>query len=133
MLKKIISLFVLTVYLHSMSGYAMVFHKCTITGFEQVYTGYGLEDPCAMEDIEMTGAGSHVVPADCCDLQQTIISVDDDSNISYFKTQFPVLVATPVFLQPYIINNYTSFLFDHQELSHSLRPPEPCSICVFRI
>ncbi len=132
MLKKIISLLVLTMYLHGMSGYTMSFHKCTITGFENVYTGFGLEDPCGEEEKDCHETSPHFEQADCCDLQQTIVSVDDNSNVSIYK----IFIANPVFTQTlthFSLQSPADYSPHFYADSYTIRPPEPCSICVFRI
>lgn len=132
MMKRIISLLVLTMYLHGMSGYTMSFHKCTITGFENVYTGYGMQDPCGEEEKICLGITTHFEEADCCDIQQTVVSIGDDSTISDFKTQIFLPVITYTLVQSHLhLNNTTSHYFYSD--SYTIRPPEPSTICVFRI
>jgi hypothetical protein len=132
MLKKIISLLILSMYLHGMSGYTMSFHKCMITGFENVYTGYGLVDPCNEEENACNETTTHFEQADCCDVQQTIISVDDDSNLYPYNT----VLSSPLITQTYFYS-YLSIHGQKDCFSYSnrfnLRPPDLSSICVFRI
>lgn len=131
-LKRVISLLILTLYLHGMSGYTMSFHKCMITGFENVYTGYGVGDPCGEEEKDCHETGPHFEQADCCDIDQTIVSIDDDSNISYFKSQLSTPSITYTLIQTYLLSN--SITTHHfYAASYTIRPPEPYSICVFRI
>lgn len=132
MLKRIISLLVLALYLHGMSGYAMNFHTCTITGFENIYTGFGLQDPCGEMKNDCRNPRPHFERGDCCDIQQTIVSIDVGSAISYFKTNisFPAIIYPLV--QSYLLGNTISIRHFYEE-SYSMLPPEPCSICVFRI
>jgi hypothetical protein len=131
MLKKALSLLILVMYLHGMSGYTMSFHKCSITGFENVYTGYGLEDPCGESEMECTDTRAHFESADCCDIDQTIVSVDDNGNVSSFKlqTNVPFVLYT---LFPFNINSNTSQQHFHFAGYH-VKPPKLSNICVFRI
>src|SRR5687767_7772257 len=132
MLKKAISLIILVMYLHGMSGYTMSFHTCMVTGFENVYTGYGLEDPCGEEEKDCNETSTHFEPADCCDLEQTIVSVDDDRDLSNQKISLTV---------PFVIYTlFPSYLSSNSSLTHSfyysdyfVRPPGLIDICVFRI
>ena len=132
MLKKAISLISLVMYLHGMSGYTMSFHKCMITGFENVYTGYGLEDPCGEEDRDCNETSIHFEAADCCDLEQTIVSVDDDRDITYQKLQVDLPVVVYVLFASYKQDdpsqNHPSY-FTH----YFIEPPGLSAICVFRI
>jgi hypothetical protein len=131
MLKKAISLLILVMYLHGMSGYTMSFHTCTITGFENVYTGYGLEDPCGEAEMECTETSDHFEPADCCDIDQTFVSVDDDSDVSNFKLQVkvPLVIYTlfPSYFDTKSTQPYSRFT------DHHVKPPKLCDICIFRI
>ena len=129
MLKKIISLLVLTLYLHGMSGYTMSFHTCTITGFESVYTGFGLVDPCGDMENNCRKTAPHFEKGDCCDVQQTFVNIDDGCK------DVPWYVSTAItntLIQSYLLHN-TNTTHHFYNDSFSLRPPEPCDICVFRI
>lgn len=130
-LKRLISLLVLTMYLHGMSGYTMSFHKCSITGFENVYASYQSGDPCGEEDLDCTETTPHFEQADCCDLEQTIINVDDDANSTFFKTIISPLPLTSPGIQSYLLPIFKSLLKEKEEPTQ--RPPEPSYICVFRI
>ena len=133
MVKRIISLLVLLMYLHGISGYTMSFHKCNITGFEKVYTSYSKIDPCG----EMGGGCKETTPhferGRCCDVQHTVICVDDDSNTSSFKSAvtFQAFVITNPL---YFLNRFTIEqsvpLYDN---SYLIRPPDPSVLCTFRI
>jgi hypothetical protein len=131
MLKKLISLLVLTMYLHGLSGYAMSFHTCMITGFEKVYTGYGLNDPCNAEENDCRETSAHFEQADCCDVQQTIISIDDDGNISHFKMQLLIPALSSTHVQSFLISHTTTRYFYADP--YTIRPPELCNLCIFRI
>ncbi len=132
MLKKLISLLVLTMYLHGMSGYTMSFHKCIVTGSEEVYTSFGMDDPCNEEEKTCNETATHFEEADCCDVQQTVVSVDDDSNISYLKTSIAPVTIQHTLVQSYQLSNTGSTQYFYTDIS-PIRPPEPCTICVFRI
>ena len=119
-------------YLHGMSGYTMSFHKCTITGFENVYTSYGLEDPCNEEENDCSETTPHFEQADCCDIQQTIVSVDDDSNLYPYNPVFSVPVITHTYFYSYITSNNQQQGFTKYRCE-SIPPPDLCAICVFRI
>lgn len=83
-------------YIHGLSGYTMSIHTCMITGSENVYTAFGNQDPCE-EEVERhcDETSTHFEQADCCNLQQTVVSVDDDSNISSFQiSNIPFLLNT---------------------------------------
>jgi len=135
MLKKVISLLVLIMYLHGLSGYTMNFHKCSITGFEKVYTSYNTEDPCHDEDDECTETIPHYEQADCCDLQQTSVSIDDDGNINYYKINLQQTAILFTLFQ----DGYSAFskqVFNAGltlDSNSKTGPPELSDICVFRI
>ena len=131
MLKKIISLLILVMYLHGISGYTMSFHKCTVTGFENVYTGYGLEDPCGEPEMECTETSDHFEPADCCDIDQTFVSVDDDRDVQSFKLQVNIPWVVYTLLPTYLTSNNTREYFYFAD--YHVKPPRLCDICVFRI
>lgn len=131
LLKRTISLLVLTMYLHGMSGYTMSFHKCMITGSEDVYTGFGTVDPCGEEETDCQETTTHYEQANCCDIQQTTVNVDHYANYSSFRT----VVFTTSIIYPigYI---YSQPVIQHLQLfseEYSIRPPEPCITCIFRI
>jgi hypothetical protein len=129
--KKIISLLVLSLYLHGMSGYTMSFHTCLITGFENVYAGYDLNDPCGEEENDCQEKTTQIKPADCCDVQQTIISLDEDAVFS--NHQIYVVQAANLY-QHFQTNSFYSRPLISAYLHLSvIRPPEPSSICIFRI
>lgn len=132
MIKRIISLLVLFLYLHGMSGYTMSFHTCTVTGSENVYTSYGLEDPCNEEETDCTETTTHFEEADCCDIQQTIVSVDEDTDITPYKINFSAPVITTSFVQYYSLQS-TRFVSHVNTQDSPVWPPEPSRICVFRI
>ena len=132
MLKKIISLLVLAIYLHGMSGYTMSFHKCMFTGFEKVYTGYQFEDPCAGMPADCQDTAPHFETANCCDIQQTLVQVDDDSNLSSFKAPIYIQVTTHTLVQSYL-EVYTSFHYQADYSGNLSKPPDLTSICTFRI
>jgi hypothetical protein len=132
MFKKALSLLILVMYLHGMSGYTINFHKCMITGFENVYTGYGLEDPCQETEPNNQQTTSCIERGNCCDLQQTLISVDDERDITNLKIQFssPPILST-LFSFPFVADNLT--LSKNRSQEQFIKPPEPSSICTFRI
>jgi hypothetical protein len=132
MLKKVISLLVLTMYLHGMSGYTMSFHTCTITGSENVYTGFGTEDPCEEEENDCHETSTHFEQADCCDIQQTFISVEDESDIISYKIPVNPIVLHQTFVQSSVLLNSFSVPRSYQD-SYTIGPPDLCSICIFRI
>ncbi len=119
-------------YLHGMSGYTMSFHRCMITGFENVYTGFGLEDPCEEETTNCTQTQMHFEQADCCDIDQAVISVDDDSNITSYKLPLVSFYVIQTLLPSYKV---PSFDFSHSSycMEEIIPPPDLSRICVFRI
>jgi len=135
MIKKVISLLVLIMYVHGLSGYTMNFHKCTITGFEKVYTSYSQEDPCGDENDGCQESSTQIDQADCCDIQQTSIRIDDNSDLSLFKIHFQQSAILFSFFK------YNSSASSEQVLTsysfidsrNKTGPPEPSDICVFRI
>ena len=132
MVKKIISIIVLVMYLHGMSGYTMSFHKCTITGFENIYAGFGIEDPCEEMANDCHETSPHFEMADCCDVQQTFVTIDDDSNISCFKATFFSPFTAYTFVQSYFIEKLTSAYYFNNDI-RNITLPELSNICVFRI
>lgn len=132
MLKKFISLLVLAMYLHGMSGYTMSFHKCTITGFENVYAAYGTVDPCKEMGNDCKETAPHFERGNCCDMQYTVVNIEDDSNITYFKTCFFTSGAGQQLVQSYLLSTNNNPRYFYSD-SYTIRPPEPSQICVFRI
>jgi hypothetical protein len=132
MFKKVLSLIILVMYLHGMSGYSINFHKCTITGFENVYTGYGSEDPCAEAEPFSQQASACFERGNCCDLQQTLVWVDDDRDVANFNIQFSnSLITSSLFPSGFIINNFIAYnLYSPEQF---IKPPELSAICTFRI
>lgn len=132
MLKRVIAVLVLLMYLHGMSGYTMSIHTCMITGSENVYTTFGKEDPCEEEERHCEETEPHFEQADCCDLQQTVINVEDDSNISSFplnhatcSNHFTYIRTIPYSLQTVDLIALPSILIPD--------PPDLSEIRVFRI
>lgn len=119
-------------YLHGMSGYTMSFHRCIITGSENVYTSYGLEDPCDEEENDCHETTPHFEQADCCDIQQTIVSVDDDSNLYPYNTEFSTPAITYTYFYSYLSVNTQTDNNSYND-RFTIRPPDLSSICVFRI
>jgi len=103
-----------------------------ITGFENVYTGFGLEDPCGEEDIDCNQTQTHFEQADCCDIDHAIISVDDDSDISTYKIPLASVYVVQTLFPSYKISTLT---FSHSSycLNEIILPPDLSRICVFRI
>lgn len=125
-------MFILTLYLHGMSGYTMSFHKCMITGFENVYTGFGVEDPCGEEDADCSETQTHFEQAECCDIDQAIISVDDDSNISTYKIPLASLYFVQILFPSYEVSTLT-LSHAYYCINEVIPPPDLSRICVFRI
>ena len=132
MLKRIIALLVLTMYLHGMSGYSMSFHKCSSSGIENVFASYDTIDPCGESDNDCNHTGAHFEKGNCCEMHYTVVSIDDDSNISSFKSAFFNSAISHSILSRYSYSNISSPQFPFAGL-YTIRPPEPSRICVFRI
>lgn len=132
MLKKAISLFILVMYLHGMSGYTMSFHKCSVTGFENVYTGYSLQDPCEGEMDRCQETTTHFEQADCCDLQQTTVSVDDERDINNSKTNITAIQLTQTLFHSCFYQSCFSY-FSYNPKATPIKPPDPILTGVFRI
>jgi hypothetical protein len=132
LLKKTISLLVLVLYLHGLSGYTMSFHTCLVTGFQNVYAGYNVSDPCQEEEEKgCQETDVQIKPADCCDVQQTNISIDENVVPGIYSFHFlPVTLRNhPAGLCLYGPQSVVS-TSTHINI---IRPPEPCLICIFRI
>lgn len=110
----------------------MSFHTCMVTGSENVYTGYGLGDPCGEEEKDCHETSTHFEQADCCDLDQTIVSVDDKINISFQKIpgSVPLIIYT---LIPSYLNANHSSTHSFYYSGYFVKPPGLIDICVFRI
>lgn len=118
-------------YLHSMSGYTMSFYKCTITGLENISAGYVAEDPCGEKENDCHKTTSHYEMTDCCETQHTIVSVEDDFDISLFKIPFYMVVNhTHPQLSP--LKKQLPFSLFYNTFC-PISPPELCKICVFRL
>ena len=132
MLKKFISLLVLAMYLHGMSGYTMSFHKCTITGSENVYASFQAIDPCGETENDCKDPRPHFERGSCCEIQYTVVHVDDNLDISCLKISVHTSVTNFSLIQSNL------FAFDSGSRyvgynSYTIRPPDPSRICVFRI
>ena len=132
MMKKIISLLVLTMYLHGMSGYTMSFHKCTITGSENVYASFEVINPCGETENDCKDPRPHFESGSCCEMQYTMVHVDNDLNISCFKTYFFTSPECSVILQSNLFGFNSASDYGYNSL-YNIRPPELSKICVFRI
>lgn len=132
MLKKAISILTLIMYLHGMSGYTMSIHKCMITGLENVYTAFGNQDPCEEEEKHCEETNTHFEQADCCDIQQTIVVVDDDFNTSSFQiySDFAIIFSLPLFIKDEPRLTLSSLPLNG---SGFIDPPDLPFIGVFRI
>ena len=132
MMKKNISLFVLIMYLHGMSGYTMSFHKCTITGSENVYASFEAIDPCGETSNDCKDSRPHFERGSCCEMQYTVVHVKDDLNISCFQSYSFISALSFSLIKPNLFAFDNSTHCSYQN-SYTIRPPDPSKICVFRI
>lgn len=132
MFKRVIAVLVLLMYMHGMSGYTMSIHTCMITGSENVYTTFSQEDPCEEEERHCNETEPHFEQADCCDLQQTVISVEDDSNISSFQLNPATYLYPFTFIRSVSYSVQPGFAFHLPSFVVS-DPPDLSEIRVFRI
>lgn len=132
MFKKIISLLVLTTYLHGLSGYTMSFHKCIMSGTENVFASYSKADPCVETEKDCQQTTPHFKKGSCCQMQYATVSINDDSNVSYFKTHFFTSTIYHLLYQTISPRANCHYYFCSSDF-FNIRPPELSKICILRI